>query len=149
MLILIVFFYIVFERLLMKVNELLKKQALDFEEKLLRQGIVAAEKEKELHELLREEQKQIQKVTASRDALLKLVEQYKGMLGSLLAEKEKAGTSQEEKLRSLEAEKQQAMEDLSNVEAAFSDVHRWVLGSIWKGFVEIYRKFSSLNQFFC
>lgn len=105
-------------------NELLKKQALEFEEKLLRQGIVAAEKEKELHEMLKEEQNQMQKVTSSRDALLKLVEQYKGMLGALLAEKEKSSKGQDEKIKTLEEEKQQALEDLANVEAAFSDVHR-------------------------
>ncbi|XP_076032144.1 transforming acidic coiled-coil-containing protein 1-like [Oratosquilla oratoria] len=66
----------------------------------------------------------VDELTQSRDALLKMVGQYKSMLSSLVAEKEKENATSDEKLRAVEMERNQALQDLANVEAAFSDVHR-------------------------
>ena len=115
----------------MKVEELLKQQEKQFEEKLQRAGKAAGDKEKKLREAMREDQKELGEIrnsmgeiANSRDALLKMVGQYKGMLSSLVAEKEKEKQGQEERIKNLEVERNQALEDLANVEQAFSDVHR-------------------------
>ncbi|XP_076067270.1 uncharacterized protein LOC143040296 isoform X7 [Oratosquilla oratoria] len=114
-----------------QVEELLKQQELQFEEKLLRVELSAGEKEKQLRHSMKSEQKQmaelqgnVDELTQSRDALLKMVGQYKSMLSSLVAEKEKENATSDEKLRAVEMERNQALQDLANVEAAFSDVHR-------------------------
>lgn len=114
-----------------EVQKLLKQQELQFEEKLLRAELVSGEKEKKLRQAMKDEQKEmsnlgetVTELTQSRDALLKLVGQYKGMLASLVSEKEKEKQNQEERIKTLEQERNQALEDLANVEVAFSDVHR-------------------------
>ncbi|XP_076067263.1 uncharacterized protein LOC143040295 [Oratosquilla oratoria] len=114
-----------------QVEELLKQQELQFEDKLLRVELSAGEKEKQLRHSMKSEQKQmaelqgnVDELTQSRDALLKMVGQYKSMLSSLVAEKEKENATSDEKLRAVEMERNQALQDLANVEAAFSDVHR-------------------------
>ncbi|XP_050715124.1 transforming acidic coiled-coil-containing protein 2-like isoform X9 [Eriocheir sinensis] len=114
-----------------EVQELLKRQELKFEEKLLRVELSAGEKEKKLQQTMKDEQKELQnlgssvtELTQSRDALLKMVGQYKGMLASLVSEKEKEKKASEDKIAALQAERDQALEDLANVEVAFSDVHR-------------------------
>ncbi|XP_068208911.1 transforming acidic coiled-coil-containing protein 3-like isoform X3 [Palaemon carinicauda] len=114
-----------------EVQKLLKQQELQFEEKLLRAELVSGEKEKKLRQAMKDEQKEmstlgesVSELTQSRDALLKLVGQYKGMLASLVSEKEKEKQNQEERIKTLEQERNQALEDLANVEVAFSDVHR-------------------------
>lgn len=114
-----------------EVQKLLKQQELQFEEKLLRSELAAGEKEKKLRQAMKDEQKEmstlgdsVSELTQSRDALLKLVGQYKGMLASLVSEKEKEKQNQEERIKTLEVERNQALEDLANVEVAFSDVHR-------------------------
>ncbi|XP_064104455.1 transforming acidic coiled-coil-containing protein 3-like isoform X2 [Macrobrachium nipponense] len=106
-------------------------EELQFEEKLLRAELVSGEKEKKLRQAMKDEQKEmsnlgetVTELTQSRDALLKLVGQYKGMLASLVSEKEKEKQNQEERIKTLEQERNQALEDLANVEVAFSDVHR-------------------------
>ena len=116
----------------MKVEELLKQQEKQFEEKLQRAGKLAGEKERKLKEAMKEDQKELGEIrnsmgelVTSRDALLKMVGQYKGMLSSLVAEKEKEKQGQEERIKALEVERNQALEDLANVEQAFSDVHRY------------------------
>lgn len=110
----------------------MKRQELKFEEKLLRVELAAGEKEKKLQQTMKDEQKELQnlgssvtELTQSRDALLKMVGQYKGMLASLVAEKEKEKKASEDKIVALQAERDQALEDLANVEVAFSDVHRY------------------------
>lgn len=114
-----------------QVQELLKRQELKFEEKLLRVELAAGEKEKKLQQTMKDEQKEmatlgssVAELTQSRDALLKMVSQYKGMLATLVTEKEKEKKSSDEKISSLQGERDQALEDLANVEVAFSDVHR-------------------------
>ncbi|KAK7070028.1 Transforming acidic coiled-coil-containing protein 3, partial [Halocaridina rubra] len=114
-----------------EVQKLLKQQELQFEEKLLRAELASGEKEKKLRQAMKDEQKEknslgenISELTKSRDALLKLVQQYKGMLAALVGEKEKEKQNQEERIKTLEQERNQALEDLANVEVAFSDVHR-------------------------
>lgn len=114
-----------------EVQELLKRQELKFEEKLLRVELAAGEKEKKLQQTMKDEQKEMQtlgssvsELTQSRDALLKMVAQYKGMLATLVTEKEKEKKTSDEKISALQGERNQALEDLANVEVAFSDVHR-------------------------
>ncbi|XP_063882247.1 titin-like isoform X6 [Scylla paramamosain] len=114
-----------------EVQELLKRQELKFEEKLLRVELAAGEKEKKLQQTMKDEQKEmatlgssVAELTQSRDALLKMVAQYKGMLATLVTEKEKEKKTSDEKISALEGERDQALEDLANVEVAFSDVHR-------------------------
>ncbi|KAG7163082.1 Transforming acidic coiled-coil-containing protein 1-like [Homarus americanus] len=114
-----------------EVQELLKHQELKFEEKLLQVELTAGEKEKKLRQTMKDEQKELTnlgesmaELTQSRDALLKMVGQYKGMLAQLVSEKEKEKQSAEERIKALELERNQALEDLANVEVAFSDVHR-------------------------
>ncbi|MPC47536.1 hypothetical protein E2C01_041286 [Portunus trituberculatus] len=113
------------------VQELLKRQELKFEEKLLRVELAAGEKEKKLQQTMKDEQKEmatlgssVAELTQSRDALLKMVSQYKGMLATLVTEKEKEKKMSDEKISALQGERDQALEDLANVEVAFSDVHR-------------------------
>lgn len=114
-----------------EVEELLKRQSLQFEEKLLRAELAAGEKERKLIQAMKEEQKEkgnlggsLTELTQSRDALLKMVGQYKGMLAQLVGEKEKEKQNAEERIKTLESERNQALDDLANVENAFSDVHR-------------------------
>ncbi|XP_042891226.1 transforming acidic coiled-coil-containing protein 3-like isoform X5 [Penaeus japonicus] len=114
-----------------EVEELLKRQSLQFEEKLLRAELAAGEKERKLIQAMKEEQKEkgnlggsLTELTQSRDALLKMVGQYKGMLAQLVGEKEKEKQGAEERIKTLETERNQALDDLANVENAFSDVHR-------------------------
>lgn len=112
-------------------QELIKRQELKFEEKLLQAELAAGEKEKKLRQAMKDEQKErnhlgesLAELTQSRDALLKMVGQYKDMLASLVSEKEKDKQSAEERIKAVELERNQALEDLANVEVAFSDVHR-------------------------
>lgn len=113
-------------------QELLKRQERKFEEKLLQVELAAGEKEKKLQQAMKDDQKEraslgnsVSELTQSRDALLKMVGQYKGMLASLVSEKEKDKQAADEKIKTLETERNQALEDLANVEVAFSDVHRY------------------------
>ena len=48
------------------------------------------------------------------------------MLASLVKEKEKSTVEDSTMNKTLLHEKQEALEDLANVEAAFSDVHRYI-----------------------
>ncbi|XP_069946749.1 transforming acidic coiled-coil-containing protein 2 isoform X9 [Cherax quadricarinatus] len=114
-----------------EVQDLLKRQELKFEEKLLQVELAAGEKEKTLRQTMKDEQKELTtlgesmaELTQSRDALLKMVGQYKGMLASLVSEKEKDKQNADERIKAIEVERNQALEDLANVEVAFSDVHR-------------------------
>ncbi|XP_071518657.1 uncharacterized protein [Panulirus ornatus] len=114
-----------------EVQELIKRQELKFEEKLLQAELAAGEKEKKLRQAMKDEQKErnhlgesVAELTQSRDALLKMVGQYKDMLASLVSEKEKEKQAAEERIKTIEQERNQALEDLANVEVAFSDVHR-------------------------
>lgn len=88
---------------------------------------------------MKEEQKEkgnlggsLTELTQSRDALLKMVGQYKGMLAQLVGEKEKEKQNAEERIKTLESERNQALDDLANVENAFSDVHRYVGIFLWE-----------------
>ncbi|KAK4309404.1 hypothetical protein Pmani_018981 [Petrolisthes manimaculis] len=114
-----------------EVQELLKRQERKFEEKLLQVELAAGEKEKKLHQAMKDDQKEkaslgssVSELSQSRDALMKMVGQYKGMLASLVSEKEKEKQAADEKIKGLETERNQALDDLANVEVAFSDVHR-------------------------
>jgi len=62
-------------------------------------------------------------VTQSREALLKMLEQYKGMLAAVVKDKSSVDKGQEHRVQELEEQKEQALEDLANVEKAFTDVH--------------------------
>ncbi|KAK4309405.1 hypothetical protein Pmani_018981 [Petrolisthes manimaculis] len=93
--------------------------------------LAAGEKEKKLHQAMKDDQKEkaslgssVSELSQSRDALMKMVGQYKGMLASLVSEKEKEKQAADEKIKGLETERNQALDDLANVEVAFSDVHR-------------------------
>ncbi|CAL4081334.1 unnamed protein product, partial [Meganyctiphanes norvegica] len=114
-----------------QVQELLKQQELQFEQKLLLAEVKANENEKKLREQMKSDQRNsssfsdsMAEVTQSRDALLKMVGQYKDMLAQLVSEKEKEKNEQDEKIKGLEIQRDQAIDDLANVENAFSDVHR-------------------------
>lgn len=87
--------------------------------------------EHDLHTQMKEERKELAElrsavieVTQSREALLKMLEQYKDMLAAVVKGKSSVDKDMEQKLKDLESQKLQALEDLGNVEAAFSDVHR-------------------------
>ncbi|KAK3881700.1 hypothetical protein Pcinc_013856 [Petrolisthes cinctipes] len=93
--------------------------------------LAAGEKEKKLQQAMKDDQKEkaslgssVSELAQSRDALMKMVGQYKGMLASLVSEKEKEKQAADEKIKGLETERNQALDDLANVEVAFSDVHR-------------------------
>ncbi|KAF2366351.1 Transforming acidic coiled-coil-containing protein C-terminal [Trinorchestia longiramus] len=114
-----------------QVDALLKRQEAQFEERLQRMSQCTSEKEQGLHVKMKEEQKELAElrsavveVTQSREALLKMLEQYKEMLAAVVKGKTTMDKEQEQKMKDLEAQKNQALEDLGNVEAAFSDVHR-------------------------
>ncbi|XP_047740783.1 uncharacterized protein LOC108677751 isoform X7 [Hyalella azteca] len=114
-----------------RVDALLKRQEAQFEDRLQRMSLCTSEKEQHLHVKMKEEQKELAElraavveVTQSREALLKMLEQYKEMLAAVVKGKSTMDKDTEQKIKDLEAQKQQALEDLTNVEAAFSDVHR-------------------------
>lgn len=109
----------------------MKRQEAQFEERLQRVSHSTDQKEKELHSRMKEEQKELAElrsvvveVTQSREALLKMLEQYKDMLAAVVKGKSTLDKGHEQRMKDLETQKNQALEDLANVEAAFSDVHR-------------------------
>lgn len=125
-----VLFILIFLR---QVDALLKRQEAQFNQRLQMASLCSDQKETDLHEQMKEEQKELAElrsavveVTQSRESLLKMLEQYKGMLSSVVKGKTTVDKASEDKCKDLEKQKMQALEDLSNVEAAFSDVHRQV-----------------------
>jgi len=111
-----------------EVDALLKRQEDQFKQRLARASKSSGSKETSQ---MREEKLELDElrracvdVTKSREALLKMLEQYKEMLAAVVKDKTEAAKQAEEKLRAVEEEKGQAFDDLANVENAFSDVHR-------------------------
>ncbi len=100
---------------------------LEFEEQLLKKDSRIAELEKlvtraaESNEQLRTE---AERRKESEDQMKQVLKEYEKTISELISEKEKEKTRFEEERAALLGERDQAAEDLKNVETAFADVHR-------------------------
>lgn len=103
------------------------KQRLDFEEQLLKKESRMAE----LERLITESAERTETIRAecarrreSEEQMKQVLKEYEKTISELIAEKEKERARHEEERSLLSAERDQAAEDLKNVETAFADVHR-------------------------
>jgi len=110
-----------------RVGEEARNRELEFQEGLLQREHRYAELEKELRmkgeevERLKEELKVRRE---SEEQMKQVLREYERTISELIADKEKEKSKLEADVARMVAEKEQAVEDLQNVEAAFADVHR-------------------------
>eukprot|EP00096_Caligus_rogercresseyi_P011229 TRINITY_DN4352_c0_g1_i1.p1 TRINITY_DN4352_c0_g1~~TRINITY_DN4352_c0_g1_i1.p1 ORF type:complete len:392 (-),score=194.50 TRINITY_DN4352_c0_g1_i1:1291-2466(-) len=76
------------------------------------------------HEDIERIKVEMEKRKDSEEQMKKVLEEYEKTIGELIAEKEKEKRKFEEEIAGLITERDQAAEDLRNVETAFADVHR-------------------------
>jgi len=108
-------------------TEMSAKQRLDFEEQLLKKESRMAE----LDRLITESAERTESFRAecakrreSEDQMKQVLKEYEKTISELIAEKEKERVRHMEEKSVLNGERDQAAEDLKNVEMAFADVHR-------------------------
>lgn len=108
-------------------NGMSTRQRLNFEEQLLKKESRMAELEK----LISESSERTETIRAecarrreSEEQMKQVLKEYEKTISELIAEKEKERVRFEEDRGILGAERNQAVEDLKNVETAFADVHR-------------------------
>ena len=107
-----------------------KKQELQFQENLLKKDSQLSEMDRVVKSLEDEMKRLRQEVNARRESeeqMKQVLKEYEKTISELIAEKEKERERFEIEKRRLEEEKDQAAQDLHNVEAAFADVHRKVI----------------------
>lgn len=106
-----------------------EKQAreLEYQQNLIQKDQRYAELERQAERL----QKEVEKLTKelklrleSENQMKEVVKEYEKTISELISDNKREKTKLEMDLRKLEDEKNQALEDLGNVEAAFGDVHR-------------------------
>jgi len=108
-------------------NGMSTRQRLNFEEQLLKKESRMAELEK----LISESSERTETIRAecarrreSEEQMKQVLKEYEKTISELIAEKEKERVRFDEDRGLLGAERNQAVEDLKNVETAFADVHR-------------------------
>jgi len=108
-------------------TEMSAKQRLDFEEQLLKKESRMVE----LDRLITESAERTESFRAecakrreSEDQMKQVLKEYEKTISELIAEKEKERVRHVEEKSVLNGERDQAAEDLKNVEMAFADVHR-------------------------
>jgi len=103
------------------------KQRLDFEEQLLKKESRMAELERLITESAERTETfraECAKRKESEEQMKQVLKEYEKTISELIAEKEKERARHEEERSLLGVERDQAAEDLKNVETAFADVHR-------------------------
>lgn len=100
---------------------------LEFQEGLLQRDLKYTELEKEL----KSKQKELDKLREelrvrkeSEEQMKQVLKEYEKTISELIADKERDKNRLETDVTKIISEKEQAVEDLRNVEAAFADVHR-------------------------
>ena len=107
-----------------------KKQELQFQENLLKKDGQLTEMDRVVKSLEDEMKRLRVEVNARRESeeqMKQVLKEYEKTISELIAEKEKEREKFEIERRRLEEERDQAAQDLQNVEAAFADVHRKVI----------------------
>jgi len=110
-----------------EVGEEARNRELEFQEGLLQREHRFAELERELR--LKEEEvdklrEELKVRRDSEDQMKQVLKEYEKTISELIADKETEKSKLEADVARMVAEKEQAVEDLQNVEAAFADVHR-------------------------
>merc|ERR1719270_1744519 len=108
-------------------EEELKIREQEFQEGLLQreQKLLALQKELELKTIEVEKLKeQLKKKLDSENQMKEVVAEYERTISELIADKEKEKEQLEADVARMISEKNQAVDDLQNVESAFADVHR-------------------------
>ena len=106
-----------------------KKQELEFQENLLKKDGQLTEMDRVVRSLEDEMKRLRIEVNARRESeeqMKQVLKEYEKTISELIAEKEKERERFELEKSRLEEERDQAAQDLQNVEAAFADVHRKV-----------------------
>ena len=106
-----------------------KKQELEFQENLLKKDGQLTEMDRVVRSLEDEMKRLRVEVNARRESeeqMKQVLKEYEKTISELIAEKEKERERFELEKSRLEEERDQAAQDLQNVEAAFADVHRKV-----------------------
>ena len=110
-------------------SNLSKKQELEFQENLLKKDGQLTEMDRVVKSLEDEMKRLRIEVNARRESeeqMKQVLKEYEKTISELIAEKEKEREKFEFEKSKLEEERDQAAQDLQNVEAAFADVHRKV-----------------------
>jgi len=100
---------------------------LEFQEGLLQRDLKYTELEKELKNKQKELEKlkeQLRVRKESEEQMKQVLKEYEKTISELIADKERDKNRLETDVSKIIAEKEQAVEDLQNVETAFADVHR-------------------------
>lgn len=108
-------------------GEAVNEQRIAFEEKMSKKESQMKELDrvsKSLSDELKNLQLEIKIKRESEDQMKQVLKEYEKTISELVADKEREKLSYEEERLRLSAERDQAVEDLRGVEAAFADVHR-------------------------
>ena len=108
-------------------EEELRIREMEFQENLLQREQKLVELQKELEQKTREVvelKKSLSTKLDSEDQMKEVVAEYEKTISELISDKEKEKGQLENDVARMISEKNQAVEDLRNVEAAFADVHR-------------------------
>ena len=108
-------------------EEELRIREMEFQENLLQREQKLVELQKELEQKTREVselKKSLSTKLDSEDQMKEVVAEYEKTISELISDKEKEKGQLENDVTRMISEKNQAVEDLRNVEAAFADVHR-------------------------
>ena len=111
-------------------TNLSKKQELQFQENLLKKDGQLTEMDrvvKSLEDEMKRLRLEVEARKESEEQMKQVLKEYEKTISELIAEKEKERERFEIEKTRLEEERDQASQDLQNVEAAFADVHRKVL----------------------
>lgn len=110
-----------------RAGEEARNRELEFQESLLQREHRFSELEKELRnkaEELERLKEELKVRRESEDQMKQVLREYERTISELIADKEKEKSKLEADVARMVSEKEQAVEDLQNVEAAFADVHR-------------------------
>lgn len=108
-------------------EEELRIREMEFQENLLQREQKLVELQKELEQKTREVAELKKSLTTkldSEDQMKEVVAEYEKTISELISDKEKEKGQLENDVARMISEKNQAVDDLRNVEAAFADVHR-------------------------
>ena len=107
-----------------------KNQELAFQENLLKKDTQLTEMDRVVKSLEDEKERLRIEVNARRESeeqMKQVLKEYEKTISELIAEKEKERERFEIERERLQEERDQAAQDLQNVETAFADVHRKVI----------------------
>ena len=125
-------------------EEELRIREMEFQENLLQREQKLVELQKELEQKTREVAELKKSLTTkldSEDQMKEVVAEYEKTISELISDKEKEKGQLENDVARMISEKNQAVDDLRNVEAAFADVHRKYERTKQVGFIHLKRNF--------